>query len=200
RCSVNCPTTITGKVLNPKYLILDIRDHLYARENEILAGEKDTFGWEVPKHEQTLIEDVKYDAIWDCTTCRACSEACPVMIEHVDKIVDLRRYLVQMEANFPTELGQTLKNLENKGNPWGLPAGDRVKWADGLDIPTLADAPDAEYVFWVGCAGAYDERQKRVSRALVQILREANVTFAILGSDEGCTGDPARRAGNEYLF
>src|SRR5690606_27429512 len=110
------------------------------------------------------------------------------------------RYLVQMEANFPTELGQTLKNLENKGNPWGLPAGDRVKWADGLDIPTLADAPDAEYVFWVGCAGAYDERQKRVSRALVQILREAKVSFAILGSDEGCTGDPARRAGNEYLF
>lgn len=200
RCSVNCPTTITGKTLNPKKLICDIRDHLYAREQEILAGDKDIFAWEVAKHEATLVEDVKYNAIWDCTTCRACSEACPVMIEHVDKIVDLRRHLVLMEANFPKELGQTLKNLESKGNPWGLPTGDREKWAEGLDIPHLTEAPDAEYVFWVGCAGAYDDRQKKVSRALVGILREAGVPFAILGNDEGCTGDPARRAGNEYLF
>jgi Fe-S oxidoreductase len=122
------------------------------------------------------------------------------MIEHVDKIIDLRRHLVLMEASFPKELKQTFKNLESKGNPWGLPTKDRAKWADGLDIPLLADKPDAEYVFWVGCAGAYDERQKKVSRALVNLLREANVSFAILGNDEGCTGDPARRAGNEYLF
>ncbi len=200
RCQVNCPTTITGKVLNPKFLILDIRDHLYSREKELVTGGVDLTGWDVPKHDKTLIEQVKEEAIWDCTTCRACSEACPVMIEHVDKIVDMRRHLVLMEASFPKELKQTFKNLESKGNPWGLPTKDRVKWADGLDIPLLADAPDAEYVFWVGCAGAYDERQKKVSRALVNLLREAGVKFAIMGNDEGCTGDPARRAGNEYLF
>ena len=200
RCQVNCPTTITGKVLNPKFLILDIRDHLYSREKELVTGGVDLTGWDVPAHDKTLIEQVKEEAIWDCTTCRACSEACPVMIEHVDKIVDMRRHLVLMEASFPKELKQTFKNLESKGNPWGLPTKDRVKWADGLDIPLLADAPDAEYVFWVGCAGAYDERQKKVSRALVNLLREAGVKFAIMGNDEGCTGDPARRAGNEYLF
>ncbi len=200
RCSVNCPTTITGKTLNPKYLILSIRDHLYAREKELLAGDRDLLGWTVDKHDKTLIEDVSYDAIWDCTTCRACSEACPVMIEHVDKIVDMRRHLTLMEANFPKELGETLKNLERKGNPWGLPAGDRDKWAEGLDVPHITEAPDAEYIFWVGCAGAYDDRQKKVSRALVRIMREAGVSFAILGKDEMCTGDPARRAGSEYLF
>jgi len=200
RCSVNCPTTITGKALNPKLLILDIRDHLYARERELTIGAKDITGWEVDKHDKSLVEDVKEDAIWDCTTCRACSEACPVMIEHVDKIIDLRRHLVLMEASFPSELQGTFKNLESKGNPWGLPTKDRSKWADGLSIPLLAEAPDAEYVFWVGCAGAYDDRQKKVSRALVELMREAGVKFAILGDEEGCTGDPARRAGNEYLF
>lgn len=201
RCTVNCPTTITGKVLNPKFLILDVRDHLYAREKELItAGDRDMTGWEIEQHPTTIIDDVKEEAIWDCTTCRACTEACPVMIEHVDKIVDFRRHLVLMEAKFPKELKQTFKNLESKGNPWGLPTKDRVKWADGLEIPMLSDAPDAEYVFWVGCAGAYDERQRKVSRALVNLLREANIKFAILGNDEGCTGDPARRAGNEYLF
>jgi len=200
RCEINCPTVITGKVLSPKFLILDIRNHLYAREKELTSGTHDAAGWEIEKHGKSLIEDVKEDAIWDCTTCRACSEACPVMIDHVDKIVDLRRHLVLMEASFPKELKQTFKNLESKGNPWGLPTKDRTKWAEGLDIPMLADAPDAEYVFWVGCAGAYDERQKKVSRALVNLLREAGVKFAIMGEDEGCTGDPARRAGNEYLF
>lgn len=200
RCAVNCPTTITGKVLNPKMLITDIRDHLYNREKELLAGETDAAGWEVPKHGATLVEDVKEDAIWDCTTCRACSEACPVMIEHVDKIVDLRRHLVLMEASFPKELKSTFKNLESKGNPWGLPSRDRVAWSADLNVPHLAENPNAEYVFWVGCAGAYDDKQKKVSRSLVHIMREAGISFAILGEEETCTGDPARRAGNEYLF
>jgi Fe-S oxidoreductase len=200
RCSVNCPTTITGKVLNPKKLIVDIRDHLYAREQELLSGDRDVTGWEVPKYPQTLIEDVKEDAIWDCTTCRACSEACPVMIEHVDKIVDLRRNLVLMEAKFPKELKATFKNLESKGNPWGISPRERTAWASDLAVPELSENPDAEYVFWVGCAGAYDEKQKKVSRSLVHILREAKISFAILGESETCTGDPARRAGNEYLF
>ncbi len=198
RCQVNCPTTITGKPLNPKMLIVNARNHLYRREGDIVAEGKQTEGGDY--HGETLVDAVGYEAIWDCTTCRACSEACPVMIEHVDKIVDMRRHLVLMESNFPKEFGGTLRNLENKGNPWGLPMGDRVKWAEGLDVPTVDENPDAEYIFWVGCAGAYDDRQKKVSRALVRILREAGISFAILGEEEGCTGDPARRGGNEYLF
>ncbi len=196
RCTINCPTVLTGKTLNPKELIVDIRNHLYRREAELLANGGPSPDYEGP----SLIDDVRYDAIWDCTTCRACSESCPVMIEHVDKIVDMRRHLVLMESNFPKELGGTLKNLEQKGNPWGLPTADRTAWRDGEDIPMLEDNPDAEYIFWVGCAGAYDEQQKRVSKALVRILRQAGVSFAILGERETCTGDPARRAGNEYLF
>jgi Fe-S oxidoreductase len=196
RCEVNCPTTITGKTLSPKRLITDIRDHLYGREEEFLTQGGEDEAYDGP----TLIDDVKFAAIWDCTTCRACSEACPAMIEHVDKIVDMRRYMTLMEGNFPKELGVTLRNLEQKGNPWGLPSGDRTAWAEHLAIPTVHDEPDADVIFWVGCAGAYDDQQKKVSQALVRILREAGVSFAILGEDETCSGDPARRAGNEYLF
>jgi Fe-S oxidoreductase len=196
RCSINCPTTITGKALNPKQLIVDIRNHLYRREAELIANSGPSPNYEGP----SLVDDVGYQAIWDCTTCRACSEACPVMIEHVDKIVDMRRHLLLMESNFPKELGGTMKNLEQKGNPWGLPTADRGAWSDGEEVPTLEDNPDAEYIFWVGCAGAYDDQQKRVSKALVRILKQAKISFAILGELETCTGDPARRAGNEYLF
>lgn len=202
RCSVNCPTTITGKTLNPKYLILDIRDHLYEREKDILRRER-TSMWDEPYEGPSLVDAVKYNAIWDCTTCRACSEACPVMIEHVDKIVDMRRYLLLMESNFPKELGGTLKNLETKGNPWGLAMSDRAAWAseqEGLKVPTVEDNPDAEYIFWVGCAGAYDDQQKKVSRAVCELMDKAGISYAILGETETCTGDPARRAGNEYLF
>jgi Fe-S oxidoreductase len=196
RCEVNCPTSLTGKPLNPKLLIVDIRNQLYRREAELIANSGPSADYDGP----TLDESVGYDQIWDCTTCRACSEACPVMIEHVDKIIDLRRNLTLMEARFPKELGATFKNLEQKGNPWGLPMADRTAWTEGLDIPMLADSPDAEYIFWVGCAGAYDDQQKKVSRALVEILRAAKISFAILGEEETCTGDAARRAGNEYLF
>ena len=196
RCEVNCPTTLTGKTLSPKRLITDVRDHLYNREAGLLAAGGHDESYDGP----SLIDDVKFDAIWDCTTCRACSEACPAMIEHVDKIVDMRRYMTLMEANFPKELGGTLRNLEQKGNPWGLPMGDRVVWTEDLNVPTVHDEPDAEIIFWVGCAGAYDDQQKKVSQALVQILRTAGIKFAILGEEETCSGDPARRAGNEYLF
>ena len=193
RCQVNCPTTITGKPLNPKLLITSIRNNLYENEADILKGED-------PESGASLIAAVAKEAIWDCTTCRACSEACPVQITHVDKIVDMRRHLVLMEADFPKELGLTLRNLEQKGNPWGLPRSDRAAWSEGLHVPTLIENPDAEYVFWVGCAGAYDDRQKKVSRALVMLLKHAGISFATMGEAEGCTGDPARRAGNEYLF
>lgn len=196
RCAVNCPTTITGKPLNPKYLICDVRDFLYEREPEVLGRVQPPD----PDERPGLLDAVGYETIWACTTCRACDEACPVMIERVGTIIDFRRYLVLMEANLPKEMATTLRNLETKGNPWGLPKSDRMEWADGLDVPLIADKPDAEYLFWVGCAGAYDDRQKKVSRNLVELMREAGVSFAVLGEDESCTGDSARRAGNEYLF
>ena len=212
RCTVNCPTTISGKPLNPKMLICNIRNHLYANEKPIVAKYMEAKGKEAKEGEgaeeeplvsadgKTLVEAVDFDAIWDCTTCRACSEACPVQILHVDKIIDLRRNLVLMESNFPKELATTLRNLEQKDNPWGLPRSSRMEWAAGLDVPTVDDNPDAEYILWVGCAGAYDDRQKKVSRALAQLFKAAGLSFAVLGEEEGCCGDPARRAGNEYLF
>lgn len=196
RCAVNCPTTVTGKVLNPKLLITDIRDHLYAREPEILGRAN---GWD-ESQVPSLIEWVKKEAIWDCTTCRACAEACPVSIEHVDKIIDMRRHLVLMEADMPQELSIALRNLEQKGNPWGMPTGDRMNWAEGKNIPMLQDHPDAEYVFWVGCAGAYDDNQKKVTAATVELMQRAGISFAVIGDAEQCTGELARRAGNEYLF
>jgi len=196
RCQVNCPTTITGKVLNPKLLVCDIRDHLYAREDEILGRSNGWDDTEIP----SLIDWVKKEAIWDCTTCRACADACPVSIEHIDKIVDMRRHLVLMEADMPSELSTTLRNLEQKGNPWGMPQSDRMNWAKGADVPLLADKPDAEYVFWVGCAGAYDDNQKKVTAAMCELMDRAGVSYAVMGELEQCTGELARRAGNEYLF
>lgn len=142
--------------------------------------------------------------LWDCTTCGACVEQCPVDIEHVDHIVDMRRYQVMIESEFPTELGGLFRNLENKGNPWGQNNKDRLEWAKDLpfDVPVVTDVidPDHEYLFWVGCAGAFDDRAKKTTRAVAELMHMAAVGFAVLGTGETCTGDPARRAGNEFLF
>jgi len=142
--------------------------------------------------------------IWSCVTCGACVQECPVDIEHVDAIVDMRRYQVMMESKFPAEAGVMLRNLENSGNPWGASAADRMGWAKGLedDIVVVNGRipPDVEYLYWVGCAGAFDDRAKKAVRAFAELMIHAGVSFAILGSQESCTGDPARRAGNEYLF
>jgi len=144
------------------------------------------------------------EVLWDCTTCGACVEQCPVDIEHVDHIVDMRRYQVMIESEFPSELSGLFRNLENKGNPWGQNAKDRLAWADGLDfeVPVITDTidPDHEYLFWVGCAGAFDDRAKKTTRAVAELMHTAAVGFAVLGTGETCTGDPARRAGNEFLF
>ena len=142
------------------------------------------------------------DALWSCTTCGACVEQCPVDIEHVDHIVDMRRYQVLIESNFPAEAGVMLRNLENKGNPWGAPPSTREDWTKGLDfeIPRASEGTDFEYLFWVGCAGAFEDRAKKTSRAIATLLHEAGVQFAILGDGETCTGDPARRLGNEFVF
>jgi len=197
RCEVNCPAWNTDKPLNPKMIILDLRDHVYAKQKAGRIGKEPavTEG-ELPP----LIGQVNVDAIWACTTCRSCSEQCPVMIEHVDKILDIRRHLVMTRNEYSKEVGLTLKNVENKSNPWGMASGKRGDWAKGLDIPTLEDKPDAEWLYYVGCAGSFDDRAKEITLATVKILKHAGVSFAILGKKEKCTGDSARRIGNEYLF
>jgi len=185
RCSDNCPATKTGKLLSPKHFTLDLRNHFNSKRE----GTTDL----VP----TVI---KPEVLWACTTCRACEEQCPVNISYVDKIVQMRRNLVTMRGEFPAELGKPFEGMETNGNPWNLARVDRPAWAEGLDVPLMSDKPQAEVLFWVGCAASYDDRAKKIARATVRLLRRAGVDFAILGQEETCTGDPARRAGNEYVF
>ena len=204
RCSSHCPATISGKELAPRQLLLNLRDYLYEHEDAVLKslpgngagdGQPVTVGENIVG--ERLIHD---DVLWACTTCRACEEACPVLIEYVDKIVDMRRHLVQEESRFPAELTRTFKAMETQGNPWGVDASTRADWAAGLDIPTMAEKPDAEYLYFVGCAGSFDDRAKRTTQAVAKIFKAANVDFAILGVEEPCNGETARRIGNEYLF
>ncbi len=196
RCQNLCPAWNTGKPLSPKNLIIDMKKNLYVNKETILAGKTE---------EVTHVIDanVTEDVIWACTSCRACEIACPVFIEHTDKIYDVRRNLVMMESKFPAEVQTVFKNMETNGTPWAFSQSERVNWAQGLDIKTMADVGSADQldvVLWVGCAGAYDERNKSVVKSFVSLLKKADVKFAILGSEETCTGDSARRIGNEYLF
>ncbi len=205
RCSSHCPATMSGKQLAPRQLMLNLRDYLYAHEGEVLAaqtnGAANGDGTPVTVGENIVGEQLIHDEVlWACTTCRACEEACPVLIEYVDKIVDMRRHLVQEESRFPSELTRTFKAMETQGNPWGIDASSRADWAEGLEIPTIAEKPDAEYLYFVGCAGSFDDRHKRTTQALAKVLKAANVDFAILGVEEPCNGETARRIGNEYLF
>lgn len=197
RCSSHCPATLSGKSLAPRQLLLDLRDYLYQHQKEMTN--KKPGGGAVGENivGDTLIHD---DVLWACTSCRACEEACPVMIEYVDKIVDMRRHLVQDEARFPHELVRAFKGMETESNPWGLGAHKRADWAQGLDIPLMAEHPGAEYLYYVGCAGAFDERNRKVTVAFARMLKKAGVSFAILGKEELCNGETARRLGNEYLF
>jgi Fe-S oxidoreductase len=223
RCQDQCPAWNTAKPLSPKLVILSLRDHAYAKAPYLLAGGGRTPDGEeratpeqlaaVPgaalaEAERPLVGDaaaggvIDPDALWACTTCGACVEQCPVDIEHVDHIVDMRRHQVLIESTFPPEAGAMLRNLENRGNPWGAPASTREDWTRGLDfdVPRTGDGADFEYLFWVGCAGAFEDRAKRTARAVATLLHQAGVSFAILGEGETCTGDPARRLGNEFLF
>ncbi|MET9628694.1 (Fe-S)-binding protein [Lentzea sp. NPDC006480] len=232
RCQSQCPAWNTGKPLSPKLVITQLRDHMYAKAPYLLAGgSRDMAGDEVGLVEDKY-EDYKKrlegidvlamaeserplvggpdelgvidpEVLWSCTTCGACVEQCPVDIEHVDHIVDMRRYQVLIESNFPSELGGMFKNLENKGNPWGQNAKDRLAWTEGLEfeVPVFdGELGDAEYLFWVGCAGAFEDRAKKTTRAVAELLHTAGVKYTVLGPEETCTGDPARRAGNEFLF
>ncbi len=189
RCQEACPAHNTDKPLSPKNLIQDLKEHM----NERLVQSKDP-------EEYTPYQKISDDVLWACTTCAACMEECPAYIEHIDKIIEMRRYLSLMEGRIPEELNQTFRNMENNYNPWGVGFANRADWAEGLDIPILSEKGSAEYLLWVGCAGAYDDRYKKVLKALVEILRAANLDFAILGTEEKCCGDWARRLGNEYLF
>ena len=198
RCEHYCPAYNTGKPLNPMMIIHKVKDQLRERGEYTLRqkGEKleETF-------EMLTGSVITREELWSCTTCGACVANCPVFIEHVDTIVDMRRYLALTQADMPVEVSRTFRNMENNSNPWGISSTYRGDWANGLDIPLLSELDEApEYLFWVGCAGSFDDRQKKVSRAFAKIMREANVSFAILGNEEGCTGDPARRIGNEYLY
>ena len=245
RCQSQCPAWNTGKPLSPKLVIMDLRDHLFAKAPYLLAGDGDGapvaatgideggpeaaqpgaahggvpesgFGrLATPGAAQagrplvgTAAElgVIDPDVLWSCTTCGACVEQCPVDIEHVDHIVDMRRYQVLVESSFPSEAGVMLRNIENKGNPWGLSERAREEWTEVLDFEVRrveAGEPipaDVEWLFWVGCAGALEDRAKKVTRAFAELLHTAGVEFAILGAGETCTGDPARRLGNEFLF
>src|SRR3989441_4038430 len=194
RCSDNCPALATGKPLDPQKIVLDIRDQLLRDGPKLLADAKAETT--PPAH---FVES-KPEELWACTTCAACVEACPVTIEHIDKIVDMRRHLTLMEGSAPPEAQRAMTNIERAGNPWGEPRETRGDWAKDLGVPTFAENPAAEYLYFVGCAASVDRRNQRVARALVAILRAANVSFAILGAEETCNGDPARRIGNEYLW
>jgi Fe-S oxidoreductase len=237
RCQSQCPAWNTGKPLSPKLVIMDLRDHLFAKAPYIIGGtevpdnasvpsfEGGEHGHHVPEAGYPRIEGptpaqavrplvgtaeqggvIDPDVLWSCTTCGACVEQCPVDIEHIDHIVDMRRYQVLIESAFPSEAGAMLRNIENKGNPWGMSDKGRDEWVSELSFEVRRANPgtkldaDIEYLFWVGCAGALEDRSRKVTVAFCELLHTAGVEFAVLGSGETCTGDPARRLGNEFLF
>jgi len=241
RCQSQCPAWNTGKPLSPKLVIMDLRDHLFAKAPYLIGGKavpdegalepaqdhqagaeghhgvpESGFGRVLgsgpDQYHRPLVGDaasfgvIDPDVLWSCTTCGACVEQCPVDIEHIDHIVDMRRYQVLIESAFPSEAGSMLRNLENKGNPWGLPDRQREDWANEVSFDVRRVLPgepmpaEVEYLFWVGCAGALEDRSKKVTKAFAELLNIAGVEFAILGANETCTGDSARRLGNEFVF
>ncbi len=232
RCQSQCPAWNTGKPLSPKLVIMDLRDHLFAKAPYLIGGQSvpsdasaEGKAGHVPESGFARIEGsgadqavrplvgdlasggvIDPDVLWSCTTCGACVEQCPVDIEHIDHIVDMRRYQVLIESAFPSEAGVMLRNIENKGNPWGMADRGREEWLKNLSFEVRRAEPgskldvDVEYLFWVGCAGALEDRSKKVTIAFAELLHIAGVEFAVLGTGETCTGDPARRLGNEFLF
>jgi Fe-S oxidoreductase len=212
RCQSQCPAWATGKPLSPKQVILDLRDHAFAKAPYLLAGtdakrEKLTDAQKAEAERPLVGKDggvIDPDVIWSCTNCGACVEECPVDIEHIDHIDGMRRYQVLIESAFPVEAAGMLKNLENKGDPWGMGEARRAEWLSELDfeVPVVDGAidPEVEYLFWVGCAGALEDRARKTTKAIATLLHTAGVKFAVLGPAETCTGDPARRIGNEFVY
>ena len=209
RCTNFCPAYNTGKPLSPMQVVHDLRDDLRFKMPD--RGPLDVLlerfqHGESPEAQRAEAEKpligtrTTEETLWACTTCGACQEVCPVFIDQPEKILQMRQNLVLVQEKVPPDLARTFTNLERNGNPWGIGADKRMDWADGMNVPTLDDKPDAEYLLWVGCAGAYDDRIKKQTRALVEVMREGGVDFAVLGLEEGCSGDPARRSGNEMLY
>jgi Fe-S oxidoreductase len=198
RCQDVCPAYATGKELSPKLLIMGLRDQLFTEAPSVLAAGR---GGEAFTPTALVGNAVSEDVVWDCVTCGACVHECPVAIEHVDHIVDLRRSLVMVESRFPTETGTMMRDLERAQNPWGKPQTERADWADGLDVRILQPGEEPpELLYWVGCAASFDDRARQTARSLATLLDAAGLDWAILGPRECCTGDPARRIGNEYTF
>ena len=215
RCQSQCPAWNTEKPLSPKMLILDLRDHAFAKAPYILASEGERDGLSDAVKEEAarplIADEASYgvidpDVLWSCTNCGACVNQCPVDIEHVDHIIDMRRYQVLVENNFPAELSQLFRGLEGKGNPWNMSPTMRMDWAKGLefDVPVVGEDLESlesvDWLFWVGCAGAYEDRAKKTTRAVAELLNMAGISFGVLGNGETCTGDAARRAGNEFVY
>ncbi|WP_209020628.1 heterodisulfide reductase-related iron-sulfur binding cluster [Nocardioides sp. 1609] len=215
RCQSQCPAWNTEKPLSPKLLITALRDHAYAKAGANGADSEEAAGRSLigkggeddwfynPEGSDFVIDE---DVLWSCTSCGACVQQCPVDIEHVDHIIDMRRHQILVESNFPAELNGLFKGLENKGNPWNMSATARMDWAKGLDFEvkvvgeSIESLDEVDWLFWVGCAGAYEDRAKKTTRAVAELLDMAGVSFGVLGNGETCTGDPARRAGNEFVF
>jgi Fe-S oxidoreductase len=202
RCTSVCPAHATGKPLDPREIVLKAGEVMAATGTPVVPPPIG-IDPEITIPANSLFERITAEELWACTSCRACDEVCPVNIEILDKILDMRRYLALMESNFPSELGTAYRGMENQGNPWGLPQSDRADWAkdlDGVDVVDPGEPLTAEYLYWVGCAGSFDDKNKRVTQAVTKLLRRAGISVAILGPSEMCTGDSARRSGNEYLF
>jgi Fe-S oxidoreductase/nitrate reductase gamma subunit len=202
RCTSVCPAHATGKSLDPREIVLKTGEVMTATGAPVVSPPIG-IDPEITISANALFERITPEELWACTTCKACDEVCPVHIEILDKILDMRRYLALMESNFPTELGTAYRGMENQSNPWGMSQSDRADWAKGLDGVTVVDPGEpleTEYLYWVGCAGSFDDKNKRVTQAVAKLLRRAGISVAILGPSEMCTGDSARRSGNEYLF
>ena len=202
RCTSVCPAHATGKPLDPREIVLKTGEVMAATGNPTVSPPIGV-DKEITVPAKTMFDRISGDEIWSCTSCKACDEICPVNIEILDKILDMRRYLTLMESDFPSELGSAYRSMENSANPWGMSQGERAEWAkdlEGVQVISGSDPLTAEYLYWVGCAGSFDDKNKKVTRAMAQLLQRADVDFAILGPAENCTGDSARRSGNEYLF
>jgi Fe-S oxidoreductase/nitrate reductase gamma subunit len=203
RCTSVCPAHATGKPLDPREIVLKTGEVMAATAPGGPVSPPIGTVPEITIASDSLFERITPEEIWACTSCKACDEICPVNIEILDKILDMRRYLSLMESNFPTELGNAYRSMENSGNPWGMNQGDRAAWAkplEGIEVVDGSSPFDHEYLYWVGCAGSFDDKNQKVTQATAKLMQRAGLDFAILGPSEMCTGDPARRSGNEYIF